>query len=44
MSKLRDQFHSECNTPWMNDEGEPDIDYVLWLEALIENLQQPVSA
>ena len=29
---LRDQFKREEGISWKNDQGEPDIDYVLWLE------------
>ncbi len=30
--KLREQFEKETGTPWTNKQGEPDIDYVEWLE------------
>lgn len=30
--RLRQQFKDEAGTNWENMQGEPDIDYVLWLE------------
>ena len=32
---LRLQYKKETGTPWENFQGEPDIDYVLWLENII---------
>ena len=29
---LRQQFKKEAGIPWENSQGEPDIDYVMWLE------------
>jgi hypothetical protein len=30
--ELRNEFESEMDTPVINSQGEPDIDYVRWLE------------
>ena len=30
--KLRQQFKSETGEDWINPQGEPDLDYVMWLE------------
>lgn len=30
--ELRDNFHNEQGIKWENSQGEPDIDYVEWLE------------
>jgi hypothetical protein len=30
--ELRQQFHLEAGIKWENSQGEPDIDYVQWLE------------
>jgi hypothetical protein len=38
MSQLREQFHSQCGITWINGQGEPDIEYVNWLEAKVEKL------
>jgi hypothetical protein len=32
MEKLREQFLEETDIYAINSQGEPDIDYVLWLE------------
>ncbi len=29
---LRQRFEKETNAKWLNTQGEPDIDYVEWLE------------
>lgn len=29
---LRNDFHNEQGIKWINSQGEPDIDYVEWLE------------
>ena len=38
--KLRKQFKEEEHHDWENDQGEPDIDYVLWLEKQIHLLKK----
>lgn len=30
--ELRAEFERETGVPWQNEQGEPDIDYVTWLE------------
>jgi hypothetical protein len=30
---LREKFKNETGDNWENSQGEPDIDYVLWLES-----------
>lgn len=30
--ELRDKFHNEQGIKWENSQGEPDIEYVIWLE------------
>lgn len=37
---LRDRFRKEKGIPWENAQGEPDIDYVLWLESRIQDQEQ----
>jgi len=37
MKKFRDQFEAETEIHWENEQGEPDIDYVEWLESQLEN-------
>jgi hypothetical protein len=32
MEKLKQQFLEETGMNWLNSQGEPDIDYVAWLE------------
>ncbi len=34
---LKQQFYNESGTEWVNSQGEPDIDYVQWLENKIIN-------
>lgn len=29
---LKNKFEEETGVPWINSQGEPDIDYVTWLE------------
>jgi hypothetical protein len=36
MSQLRDQYYKEVGCTWINGDGEPDIDYVYWLETKLE--------
>jgi len=36
---LRKQFKKESGIPWVNNQEEPDIDYVMWLE---QKLSQPL--
>lgn len=43
MSQLRDQFYKECGCTWINGDGEPDIDYVKWLEAKVEKLTPTIE-
>lgn len=43
MSQLRDQFYKECGCTWINGDGEPDIDYVKWLEAKVEKLTPAIE-
>ena len=31
--ELREKFRKETGDNWENSQGEPDIDYVLWLES-----------
>lgn len=31
-AQLRIKFEDETGCPWMNEQEEPDIDYVMWLE------------
>jgi hypothetical protein len=31
-SNLRKKFEDEYDICWQNEDGEPDIDYVYWLE------------
>jgi hypothetical protein len=38
MSQLQQQFEREMEIHWCNSQGEPDIDYVNWLEAKVEKL------
>jgi hypothetical protein len=35
--ELRTQFQMENGDPWENSQGEPDIDYVMWLEEKLLN-------
>jgi len=38
---LRAQFEIETGITWTNSQGEPDIDYVAWLEKkLIQHINQ----
>jgi hypothetical protein len=43
MKKLRNQFKEETGIDWMNSQGEPDIDYVQWLENKL-SLKKCISA
>lgn len=36
MSQLKNEFFAETGVEWKNNQGEPDIDYVNWLEAKVE--------
>ncbi len=36
MGQLKDEFFAETGIEWENDQGEPDMDYVNWLEAKVE--------
>jgi hypothetical protein len=38
---LRHQFHNEEGISWENSQGEPDIDYVIWLERKV--LKQAIA-
>jgi hypothetical protein len=35
--ELRTQYQMENGDPWENSQGEPDIDYVMWLEKKLLN-------
>ena len=39
---LKEEFEKETETPWINSQGEPDIDYVDWLEAKIITLDKQI--
>lgn len=44
MNELRKQFEKETGTHWENSQGEPDIDYVAWLETrLLKYLALPTN-
>lgn len=43
MSKLRDLFYKESGCTWINGDGEPDIDYVKWLEDKVEKLTPSIE-
>jgi len=32
---LRQRFEADTETPWENEQGEPDLEYVRWLEELV---------
>lgn len=34
---LKDEFYKETGMNWENSQGEPDIDYVEWLEKILSN-------
>ena len=36
-TELQEKFFSETGICAVNSQGEPDIDYVNWLEAMVEN-------
>jgi len=38
IQKLRDKFETETGTHWVNTQGEPDVEYVDWLEKKVEVL------
>lgn len=38
MSQLKNKFFAETGAEWENSQGEPDIDYVNWLEAKVEKI------
>lgn len=44
MSSLQEKFFSETGISAMNSQGEPDIDYVKWLEARVEKMSSLTSA
>lgn len=39
--ELRNQFKKETETNWENSQGEPEIDYIYWLEEKIISLADP---
>lgn len=41
---LREEFTAETDLSWLNSQGEPDIDYVEWLEALLFGVAEEVQA
>lgn len=40
VDSTRDQYEIETGKKWINSQGEPDIDYVIWLEALISRMRK----
>jgi hypothetical protein len=42
--ELRYQFFKETGYTWENSQGEPDIDYVYWLENKVIHAQQVEAA
>ena len=38
---IRNQFEKETETHWENSQGEPDIDYVIWLESKLTTKDKP---
>ncbi len=36
MSQLKNEFFAETGIEWENSQGEPDIDYINWLEAKVK--------
>lgn len=40
---LRNKFKEEMGIPWENSQGEPDIDYVTWLEQQVISSQPLIS-
>lgn len=42
--ELREQFFKETGYTWENSHGEPDIDYVYWLENKVIYAQQVEAA
>ena len=43
LTELRNQFTKETGEERINSQGEPDIDYVDWLENKILSLSIPIS-
>jgi len=39
MSRLSEQLFKETGVPAVNSQGEPDIEYVNWLEAKVDSIQ-----
>jgi hypothetical protein len=39
MSRLSDLFFKETGVPAVNSQGEPDVEYVSWLEARVDLIQ-----
>ncbi len=37
---LRAEFEKEEGMSWMNEQGEPDVEYVWWLENKITRLEK----
>ena len=37
VKKLRETFKKQFGIEWTNEQGEPDLDYVMWLEANLIN-------
>ena len=38
--KLREEFEKENEINWINSQGEPNLDYVLWLEDKVNELEE----
>ena len=36
--ELKDRFKEETELDWLNSQGEPEIDYVAWLEQKITDI------
>lgn len=42
--ELKQEFKEESGTNWKNSQGEPDIDYVAWLESRVIGLSSSNSS
>lgn len=40
----REEFTNETGMNWENSQGEPDIDYVLWIEQKLEEAEADKDA
>lgn len=41
--KLRAKFELDTDITWTNSQGEPDIDYVYWLEQKVIELEKEIA-